>query len=74
MKLYFHAPCAGLSALLVAMPAAAQAPAQNNIDAEEILITASPLVGDAIDQSQSVADGSRETLLSSGGFGLGDAL
>ena len=74
MKLYFHAPCAGLSALLVAMPAAAQAPAQNNIDAEEILITASPLVGDAIDQSQSVADVSRETLLSSGGFGLGDAL
>jgi iron complex outermembrane receptor protein len=43
-------------------------------DVTEVLITASPLIGDAIDQSQSVAEVSRDDLLSSGGFSLGDAL
>jgi iron complex outermembrane receptor protein len=41
---------------------------------EEIVITASPLLGDAIDQSQSVAQFPRDQLLWSGGFSLGDAL
>ena len=41
---------------------------------EQVVITASPLFQNAIDQSASVAQVARQELLSSGGFGLGDAL
>lgn len=41
---------------------------------EEIVITGTPLIGDAIDQLQSVAEISRAEIISSGGFGLGDSL
>ncbi len=41
---------------------------------QEVTVTASPLIGDAIDQSQSVAEISREDMMASGGFGLGEAL
>lgn len=54
--------------------ALAQTPNTTPALTEEIHITASPLLGDAIDQTQSVAEVSRDTLMSSGGFGLGDAL
>jgi iron complex outermembrane recepter protein len=50
---------------------AAQAPAA---PVEEVIITASPLISDPIDQSQSVAQIPNTELLRSGGFGLGDAL
>lgn len=62
------------AALLCASSAFAQPPANPPVLTEEIHITASPLLGDAIDQTQSVAEVSRETLMSSGGFGLGDVL
>ena len=41
---------------------------------DEVVITASPITGDIIDQSQSVAQLSVGDLIASGGFGLGDAL
>jgi iron complex outermembrane receptor protein len=58
---------------LTAAAFAAQAPVPA-APVEEVLITASPLTSDPIDQSQSVAQIPNEQLLRSGGFGLGDAL
>ncbi len=40
----------------------------------EVVVTGTPLMGDAIDQLQSVAVISRDDIISSGGFGLGDSL
>jgi iron complex outermembrane receptor protein len=40
----------------------------------EVVVTGTPLMGDAIDQLQSVAEISRDEIISSGGFGLGDSL
>ena len=40
----------------------------------EVVVTGTPLIGDAIDQLQSVAEISRDEIISSGGFGLGDSL
>jgi iron complex outermembrane receptor protein len=59
--------------LAIAVLLAGTAPSVAQV-VEEIVITASPLLGDAIDQSQSVAQIPRDELFTSGGFGLGDAL
>ena len=57
----------GALLLCAVSPAFAQA-------VQEVTVTASPLIGDAIDQTQSVAEISREDMMASGGFGLGEAL
>ena len=54
---------------------AGQAPTTNpNAVPEQVVITASPFGENAIDESASVSQVTREQLLNSGGIGLGDVL
>ncbi|HEY4265993.1 MAG TPA: TonB-dependent receptor [Micropepsaceae bacterium] len=71
----FSAALTGAS-LFVLQPAfAGQAPTTNpDAVPEQVVITASPFGENAIDQSASVSQVTREQLLNSGGIGLGDVL